>query len=70
MNTLIAEVLAAWREAERLATTADAQQDRERARVAASRLRDLYQELDGQELVDESTLRTALERFRVHPAGS
>ena len=47
-NRLIEDVLAAWREAERLAEHAESAQDRDLAVVAAARLRELYQELERQ----------------------
>jgi hypothetical protein len=46
MQTVIAEILAAWRRAERLAEELEADSPQHRAAVlAAGRLRDLYREL-------------------------
>jgi hypothetical protein len=46
MKKLVAEILAAWRRAERLASTLpDGSAEREAAQRACDRLRDAYQEL-------------------------
>lgn len=46
MQKLVAEILAAWRRAERLASTlAEGTGEREAAQRASDRLRDAYQEL-------------------------
>jgi hypothetical protein len=67
MNGLVAEVLAAWREAERVADQTSAGPEHDRATFAAERLRDVYHELvnapDGS---DGAELHEAIERFRVH----
>jgi hypothetical protein len=45
MQTLVAEVLAAWRRAERLAETLPEGPEQDVARAACERLRDLYRDL-------------------------
>ena len=45
MQTLVAEVLAAWRRAERLAATLPEGHQQDIARAACERLRDLYRDL-------------------------
>ena len=73
MRTLVAETLAAWRQAERVLEQSEpGTPDHETAVLAVSRLRDLYQQLtertgldpavDG--VVDESTGKLVLERIR------
>ena len=67
MRTLVAEVLAAWRRAERLAgELAPGTPDQTAAQLASERLRDLYHELTSSGVVeplDEATARSLLEEL-------
>lgn len=66
MEGLVQEVLAAWREAERVVAESTAGPERERATVAAIRLRELYYALiDEPDLQDPEALRAAIDRYRV-----
>ena len=61
MQTLVAEVLAAWRRAERLAEELpEGTPDRAAALVACERLRDLYHDLTRRGLVTEAEAQAKL----------
>jgi hypothetical protein len=60
MQKLVAEILAAWRRAERLAATlAEGSAERDAAERACTRLRDAYQELTHSGVADALTAAEA-----------
>ena len=66
MQTLIAQVLGAWRRAERLAESVAPGPEREAAQQACERLRDLYQALtdtDRSTLADPHAVQALLEEL-------
>jgi hypothetical protein len=73
MRTLVAETLAAWRQAERVLAQSDAgSPDHETAQMAVTQLRDLYQRLTertgldpaAETRMDEASGKLVLERIR------
>lgn len=66
MQGLIAEVLAAWREAERVAGEHPSGTIHDEAVIAALKLRELYQELvKNAEAADAEAARRALDQLRL-----
>jgi hypothetical protein len=69
MQKLVAEVLAAWREADRVAAEyAPGTTDHLAALEAVERLRELYAKLTGLATGDEATAAVTLAAIRVRPA--
>ena len=69
MQALVREVLAAWREAERIASNhAPGTPEYRVAQVAVERLRLLYIDLvDGDALLDPDAVEVLLAKFRLRP---
>jgi hypothetical protein len=71
MNRLVAEVVAAWREAERVVRESPDGPERDEAIFAALRLRELALRLaEGPESADTASLEALVERYSVHPSPS